>query len=408
MRALLAIVWATCAAAVSHASLVLAVEPPYQALARRTVGVGQGVYAVAADGTVLASEAADRPVHPASVSKIPTTTALLHELGPNYRFATTLRGIGGVREGAVWGDLVVDGSGDPFLVAESAALILAELSQAGVDRVGGSLRVHGDLFFNWKPDPGGRAFELALSGRIDPATWRAAAARLGARVNGAPTGLAFENARPMPASVAPGPADPLLLVHLSPSLQRILKELNGYSNNVFHPLSERIGGPAAVERLARASVPSELADEIVITNAAGAGTANRISPRASVALVRALDREVARHGLTLADVLPVAGVDRGTLDGRFDEPDLRGTVVGKTGTYGSLGASALAGVARTRRWGDVTFAILNRDVPVDEARRRQNAFVTALLHDAGPVPLDVVPVDSPILVDERIETRSGG
>lgn len=72
----------------------------------------------------------------------------------------------------------------------------------------------------------------------------------------------------------------------------------------------------------------------------------------------------------------------------LDLARLRGTIVGKTGTFGSVGASALAGVLRTRRYGTVTFAVLNHGVPVPEARRRQDAFVRALIAatDAEPWP----------------------
>jgi serine-type D-Ala-D-Ala carboxypeptidase/endopeptidase (penicillin-binding protein 4) len=125
---------------------------------------------------------------------------------------------------------------------------------------------------------------------------------------------------------------------------------------------------------------------VIIENAAGAGKTNRISPRAAVAILDALAKELVRHDLDLTDVLPVAGIDAGTLSDRFDSPDLRGVVVGKTGTFGSLGASALAGAVHTRAHGLVTFAILNRGVPVPEARRRQDAFVKAFLREAGGIP----------------------
>lgn len=373
--------------------------PPYQALAERLVGAGQGVYAVAEDGTVLAEVAADRAVHPASVTKVPSTLALLRGLGSDYRFPTRFRGAA-PRDGLVASDLVVESSGDPFLLPQSAAYILGGLEDAGVERFAGTVRVEGPLFYNWQPDPGGRRLLAALSGKLPNAAWREANERRGG--SGTPR-VAFQRKK------APGGAPAqTLLVHLSPPLPRILKELNGYSNNIFHPLSDRVGGPAAVQKLARASVSPEFADEIIITNAAGAGKTNRLSPRAAVALYGALERELLRHDLDLTDVLPVAGVDRGTLQRRFREGDLRGAVVGKTGTYGSLGASSLAGVARTKRWGNVTFAILNRDVPVPEARRRQNAFVTALLNDAGALPWPYTPRPSPILVEEAVVTNVGG
>jgi D-alanyl-D-alanine carboxypeptidase/D-alanyl-D-alanine-endopeptidase (penicillin-binding protein 4) len=140
-----------------------------------------------------------------------------------------------------------------------------------------------------------------------------------------------------------------------------------------------------VERIARASVPSEMGSEITIDNAAGAGTTNRLSPRATVALLRALERELEPGALSLVDVLPVAGVDPGTLRLRLEGTTDRAAVVGKTGTFGSVGASALAGVVRTRRYGHVTFAVLNRGLPVLEAQHRQDAFVRALLDASEPL-----------------------
>ncbi len=166
-----------------------------------------------------------------------------------------------------------------------------------------------------------------------------------------------------------------------------MKALNGYSNNIFHLAADAIGGAPAVQAAARAAVSPELHGEIVIENAAGAGTVNRISPRAAVALLDALRRKLGGLGRDLTAVLPVSGIDPGTLRERLLAPPAgRGLVVGKTGTYGSEGASGLAGALRTTRHGVVTFAILNRGVPVPEARRRQDALVTRLAVTLGAEP----------------------
>jgi D-alanyl-D-alanine carboxypeptidase/D-alanyl-D-alanine-endopeptidase (penicillin-binding protein 4) len=200
----------------------------------------------------------------------------------------------------------------------------------------------------------------------------------------------------------------VLVVHQSPPLLRIVKELNGYSNNVFHLLSDRIGGVTAVERITREIVGPELRAQVVITNAAGGGKKNRLSPRAAVAIIRALDGELRRRGLALADVMPVAGIDRGTLEERLSAPAHRGAVVAKTGTYGSLGACALAGTAHTRRFGTVTFAVLDRGLTVPEARRRQDAFLEAVLDLSGAVPSAYEPPAVAAFTTARIEARGAG
>lgn len=384
------------------ASAAVGAEAPLQDAARELVGVDQGVYAVAEDGTVLASLNADRAVHPASVTKVAATLALLERLGPAHRFETRLLATGPVRDGVLRGDLVVEAGGDPALVFEDAFRLLAELRTLGVRRVEGTLRVRGPLLFNWEPDPAGRRLRRALEGRDGKDAWARAVAAWPELAARPLPGLAlvFGDARRGPGRAAPRP----LVVHRSAPLLQLTKVLNGYSNNVFHLVSDRIGGPTEVERIARAHVPAEMAVEVIIQNAAGAGTTNRMSPRAAVALVEALRREVERHGRALVDVLPVTGIDPGTLRDRLTD----GLVVGKTGTYGSLGACALAGALRTRRHGRVTFAVLDRGLSVPEARRRQDAFVRALAEASEAIAWDYVGGAPPVYAAAEVRAASAG
>jgi D-alanyl-D-alanine carboxypeptidase/D-alanyl-D-alanine-endopeptidase (penicillin-binding protein 4) len=361
------------------APLVRAADPPLQALAIERVGPGQGVFVDAEDGTVLASTAADRAVHPASVTKVATSLALLERLGPDHRFETRIGATGTIHDGRVEGDLVVHGGNDPFFVYESAFLVLQRLHALGIRTVAGRLRVDGPFLLNWQPDPTGARLARVFSGREGKPAWTAVS-------GGAPLGgavIAF-------AAGPPHPAEPeqALLAHRSPPLLHVVKACNGFSNNVFHYASETIGGPHAVEAIARAAVAPELRDEIVVDNGAGGGTTNRLSPRAAVAILRALDRRTHAIGHPITDVLPVSGVDPGTLEERL--LDRRRYVVGKTGTFGSVGASALVGLVRSRRWGIVAFAVLNHGVAVPAARARQDAFVRALLEavDAEPWPYE--------------------
>ena len=377
--------------------LVAAAEPPFQTLARELVGADQGVYVQAEDGSVLASVAADRPVHPASVTKIATTLALLQRLGPAFRFETRLLATGPVRQGTLEGDLIVQAGTDPFLVSENAHVMLLELHREGIRSVEDDLRVEGTLLFNWSPDPEGRALRRALEGRTGGEAWAAVRA---ARADAPATGprevaLRFADHRAAREDGAPR----LLVLHRSPPLIRVVKALNCYSNNVFHLVADRIGGAGVVERVVRDAVGPTLASEIVIENGAGAGTTNRLSPRAAVAILETLRTELERHGLTLVDVLPVSGVDPGTLRHRLPP----GLVVGKTGTFGSQGASALAGVLRTARYGRVTFAVLNRGVPPPTAQRRQDAFVQALGDATGALRWSYDGRALPRFTEARIE-----
>jgi D-alanyl-D-alanine carboxypeptidase/D-alanyl-D-alanine-endopeptidase (penicillin-binding protein 4) len=178
-----------------------------------------------------------------------------------------------------------------------------------------------------------------------------------------------------------------LITVRSPALVAVMKELNSFSNNVFHSLSSTIGGAKEVERIARErSEPAER-NHIIIDNAAGAGLTNRMSPRAAAGLVRALVAEAREHSLALSDLLPLAGVDRGTLHERFTDPASAGMVVAKTGTYAEIGISALAGAVHTRRHGVVVFAVLNRGLDVPRAKARQDGFVRALIEEGGGIAI---------------------
>jgi len=356
--------------------------PILQERAREIVGASQGAFAKAEDGTVLAAINPDRPMHPASVTKIATTLALLRRLGPAHRFVTRVVAAGPVRDGTVDGDLVVEGGGDPFFVTENALLVLSELETHGVRTVAGSLRTQGPLLFNWQPDDRGKRLARVFEGQGAGTAWSAVcAARPDFASRGErPSGLRFLAAPARGERDAPG----LIVTHRSAALVLTLKSLNCYSNNVFRLLSDRIGGPHAVEEAARAAVPAALRGAITIDDAAGLGTTNRLSPRVAVAIIDVLADDLARQELTLPDVLPIAGRDPGTLHDRLTG----GALVGKTGTIPSLSVSALAGRIRTRRFGEVTFAVIDRGLPVPEAQRRQDAFVRFILSEgeARPFP----------------------
>jgi len=371
-------------------SLALAAQPDPVALAdaaRRILGADQGVYVESADGTILLAQAAQRAVHPASVSKIPTTLALLRKFGDQHRFVTTFSSAGEVRDGVLRGDLVVAGGGDPYLVDENALLVAARLRDQGITRIDGRLRATGPLVFNWITENAETRLQRALSGVVSaPARLAVSGLIATASAESLPTGLPFTmNASRDATAGLPTGLRPLV-IHRSQPLLRMLKQLNDYSNNIFKPLADAAGGAAAVQALARSILPSAMQSEIVLGDGAGTDRRNRMSPRVAVRLLRALESDLQAHGHTLADALPVSGIDEGTLKARLNEPGEAGHVAGKTGTFGDYGACALIGAFNTREHGMVYFAILNHGVPILRARRQQDAMVRTLLRELGSLP----------------------
>ncbi|MDL2220974.1 D-alanyl-D-alanine carboxypeptidase/D-alanyl-D-alanine-endopeptidase [Parabacteroides sp. OttesenSCG-928-N08] len=105
---------------------------------------------------------ADRMVTPASVLKLVTTITALELLGDDYCFPTTLEYDGEIRDGVLYGNLYIRGSGDPSLgsshiVADRANYRadknrfipqwIAAVEKAGIQRISGAV-IADDLLFD--------------------------------------------------------------------------------------------------------------------------------------------------------------------------------------------------------------------------------------------------------------------
>lgn len=106
-----------------------------------------------ARGDTLYSHNAGKLFIPASNQKILTGAVALHQLGPDWRFATTVSRAGELRDGALHGDLVIEGTGDPSVSDAMAGDAMAplraiadSLASRGIRRVTGTLLRGGDTF----------------------------------------------------------------------------------------------------------------------------------------------------------------------------------------------------------------------------------------------------------------------
>lgn len=365
----------------------------------------QGLIVETAAGEVLAEHNADRLFNPASVVKIATSLVAIARLGPDFRFRTFIYTDGAYDQATqtLNGSLYVVGSGDPAFFTENALLIVDQLNKSGIRHVSGNLIVQGQFHFNFSgsAEVSAKAFRKMLT----PETW-------GPEVNDAysrflsmrAASVVEEAAGERPRTVAPWQGQPslsvtgetvvdpavstsglhLLAVHTSLPLVRVLKVLNDFSNNwMASVIGRAVGGPDAVEQFLQNAVGLK-SDEIRIVTASGLGT-NLISPRGTVQLLKKLIAYLEKNGLSIADLLPVAGVDAGTLERRFTD-QFRASVVAKTGTLS--GVSALAGVAYTKGKGPLLFVIYNRGRSASTFRAAQDEMIRKLitLH-GGPAPV---------------------
>jgi D-alanyl-D-alanine carboxypeptidase len=108
----------------------------------------------------------------------------------------------------------------------------------------------------------------------------------------------------------------------------------------------------------------------------------------------ALREELARRKLQPSDILPVAGIDPGTLQKRYATSVGRGSIVAKTGTLGHTdgGVSALVGEMRAQDGETLLFVIFNRRGSVYRFRQDQDSLVASIqAARGGPALFDYTP-----------------
>ena len=130
--------------------------PSIDALLERASLGGIVTFAVfdAADGRLLEAREARRGQPPASCAKAITAAYAHDRLGAGHRFETRLLATGPVERGALRGDLVLAGGGDPTLDTAGLARLGGALGEAGAERVEGRLMTYaGALPFVPKVDP---------------------------------------------------------------------------------------------------------------------------------------------------------------------------------------------------------------------------------------------------------------
>lgn len=98
------------------------------------------------DGALLAESNGDALINPASNAKLITAAAALDVLKPEYRFKTEYYVQGSLKEGTLYGNLVVKGYGDPTIVTERLSYIANELFLFGIEKITGSVVVDGSWF----------------------------------------------------------------------------------------------------------------------------------------------------------------------------------------------------------------------------------------------------------------------
>jgi serine-type D-Ala-D-Ala carboxypeptidase/endopeptidase (penicillin-binding protein 4) len=357
-----------------------------------------GLLVETTDGQVVKEYGADEQFNPASTVKLATALDALHTLGPAHRFATVVwtNGTLDPQTATITGDLIISGR-DPSFHYEHAVMIARELNRLGIRTVTGDLIV-APMFtmnFDWSAQRSGDNLYDTLDATRRPEA--ATRAWLDER-------MALKDSQSLQTTpslavmgavyVAPVPPDArMLLTHRSSQLVDIVKVLLCYSNNFMaERLGDTLGGPTGLRQFLISTVGLK-PEEVRLASTSGLGI-NRLSPRAMMKVYRALVAELAEHKLLPSDIMPVAGVDPGTLQKRYTSLMERGSVVGKTGTLGRSdgGVSALVGQMHTRDGETLYFIIFNQRGNVYRFRNLQDTLVSEMQYaHGGPAPFAYTP-----------------
>ena len=359
----------------------------------------QGVLVETLDGKVVSSQSENDQFNPASNVKLATALVALRTFGPQHRFATGIWTDGTLDKtnGVINGNLYVSGR-DPSFHYEHGVLLARELNKLGIKQVTGDLIVAPGFTMNFSASAtrsGERLYDT-----LDSTLRYAEAARAWNYERTLLNDRASLETVPSVAvmgGVAVAPVPPsarLLLTQRSSKLVDILKVLLCYSNNFMADrIGEALGGPESV-RQQLITMLRLSPDEIRLASLSGLGV-NRVSPRGMMKIYRALREELQKNKLSPSSIMPVAGVDPGTLEDRFTGLAWRGSVIAKTGTLLRTdgGASSLVGQMRTANGEVLLFVIMNQRGSVSRFRENQDYLVMLVQNTrGGPKAFDYKPL----------------
>lgn len=340
----------------------------------------QGLW-LASDWWTFADHRGTIPQSAASLTKIATSLAALETYGSDYQFETLIKHTGRIEEGVLKGNLIIEGGGDPFFVWEEAIALSNRLNELGIQTVTGDLIVTGEFFMNYQDNRQTSAQLLAQG--LNSQRWsKEAQEQYQTLPDGTPRPQVEFLGAVREQRNAEFPEATLLVQHQSLPLTQILQQMNIYSNNKLAELIvAAVGGVETVEALvieATGVAPAE----VQLINGSGLGVANRLSPRAVSQMLRRIDQKLNAQGGSLGEILPVTGIEVGTVR---DRAIATGIPV-KTGSLWNV--SALAGVMNTERHGKVYFAILNQNGNLDTFRRQQDQLLQSLDQHWDLIPFD--------------------
>jgi D-alanyl-D-alanine carboxypeptidase/D-alanyl-D-alanine-endopeptidase (penicillin-binding protein 4) len=359
----------------------------------RHAGAASSVYVVRLDGDEpVYSLRADRPLIPASVNKLFTTSTALSLFGPGERLQTAALAASALDEdGVLHGNLYLKGGGDPTLNATRLAELADELVDAGLTRIDGNVLGDESLFdrLRGSTNTGGR-LDSEVTGQLGalvtsrgyaPRGWQKRPAAVAA--DALRTALVDRDVRVRAkhAGVGTAPEDATELAHVSSAPMSTLIRLtnvpsdNYYAETLLKLLGARFGD-GGTTRAGAEVVQDTLSDldiKPTVVDGSGLSRSDRTTTRMVVQLLATM-----AGGESADDFLGSLAVTgrSGTVQYRMRTGAAAGSCRVKTGTLHDV--SNLAGVCTTSGGEQVAFAILMNAINPTTAHVLQDRMVTSI------------------------------
>jgi len=359
------------------------------------------------DGRIIAALHENKMRTPASVIKVLTIYAAILKLGFDYRWPTRFYSTGKIKQGILYGDIIVKGYGDPTLSDKDLPDIISRIKAMGIRSIHGNIVIDRSYFrvgsrntsgfdnhphspYNAMPDAmmfNERVSTICVVPNQNSVTKKVPDSSYVIhnqlqRVNRPCRGryswphVKIDDSKAVPEVWLKGKITgtlrlrqvpknaKILFTHYSESLENIVSVTAKKSNNLYarHLLlllgAKMYGAPATIEKGRRAVRVILKARGVLkhviphIDNGCGLSRESKLSARV---LADVLDDAYERYGMRWMKILSIAGVD-GTIKRRF-----RGTVVQnrawmKTGTLKY--AKNIAGYVKSRSGRYYTVVIL--------------------------------------------------
>ncbi len=176
-----------------------------------------------------------------------------------------------------------------------------------------------------------------------------------------------------------------LLAISSPSIAEIIQEINQESNNLYAEaiakvLAKKLNTDTTIEAIDRSLDRLGInPEEYVLVDASGLSRQNLVSPQTLVKTLKLMSELPYPYSKLYRQSLAISGIN-GTLQNRFNNPDIQGRFWGKTGTL--TGVSSLSGYLSTLNGSTLIVAILvnNSDLKSPKIRQKIDELVEILNH----------------------------